>query len=132
VSVDGDQVVAKVIQAVSDLDIVEARQWLADDLLLELPFRSGALPQQLFGADAHRFMQLLPKLFTRMAFFDVVIHGATSSGVIAAEYRSDGLTRAGRPYSNTYAAFFEVADGRVTRWREYFNPEVISAAMGVD
>ena len=122
------EVVERAIRAVGDLDIEEARRWLADDLVLELPFRGGGLPCTLVGEDAHSFMALLPRIFERMHFTEVTVHGPTASGVIAAEYVSDGLTKAGLPYPNVYAAFFEVTDGKITRWREYFNPDVIVAA----
>jgi ketosteroid isomerase-like protein len=109
---DPVEVVAKAIRAISDLDVDEALRWVATDLIL----------------DAHAFLRFMPKVFARMEFHDVVIHGATPSGLIAAEYRSNGLTRTGKPYANTYAAFFEVADGQVTRWREYFNPDIVTEA----
>jgi ketosteroid isomerase-like protein len=125
---DPVEVVAKAIRAISDLDVDEALRWVATDLILELPFRSGGHPTTLVGADAHAFLRFMPKVFARMEFHDVVIHGATPSGLIAAEYRSNGLTRTGKPYANTYAAFFEVADGQVTRWREYFNPDIVTEA----
>ncbi len=70
----------------------------------------------------------LPK-FTAVGPMLVVVHGATPSGVIAVEYKSNGLTKAGAAYRNAYAAFFEVADGQETRWRECFNPDVVAAAM---
>jgi uncharacterized protein len=122
------EIVRRVIQAVGALDIVTARQWLADDLVLELPFRAGGHSRRLVGRDAHAFMGLLPRIFDRMDFTTIEVHGATPSGVIAAEYVSNGLTRTGQPYPNAYAAFFEVSNGKVTRWREYFNPDVIVAA----
>lgn len=121
------EIVERAIRAVGDLDIEGARRWLSDDLVLELPYRSGGQPRTLVGDDAHAFMALLPKLFDRMHFVDVDVHGPTPSGLIAAEYRSDGVTKSGRPYPNSYAAFFEVEDGRVVRWREYFNPDVVAA-----
>lgn len=122
------RIVELAIRAVGELDIDGARRWLADDLVLELPFRGGGHPTTLMGADAHAFMALLPRIFERMDFTTVEVHGPTPSGVIAAEYSSDGLTKAGKPYPNSYAAFFEVSDGTITRWREYFNPDVIVAA----
>jgi uncharacterized protein len=122
------EIVRRVIRAVGELDIAQARQWLADDLVLELPFRAGGHSRRLVGRDAHAFMGLLPRIFERMDFTTIEVHGATASGVIAAEYVSNGLTKAGKPYPNAYAAFFEVSNGKVTRWREYFNPDVIVAA----
>jgi ketosteroid isomerase-like protein len=127
---DGE-IVETVIRAVGALDIDEARRWLADDLILELPFRAGGHARTLVGDDAHAFMGALPKFLERLNFTDVTVHGATSSGVIAAEYVSDGSTRAGTPYQNAYAAFFEVADGKIVRWREYFDPgAIVRAGLG--
>jgi len=129
VELDGDvDIVERAIRAVGALDIDEARRWLADDLVLELPFRGGGFPRTLVGDDAHAFMAFLPKVFLRMNFTEVTIHGTSPSGVVAAEYVSNGLTKAGLTYANAYAAFFEVRDGRITRWREYFNPDVIVVA----
>jgi ketosteroid isomerase-like protein len=59
----------------------------------------------------------------------VVVHGRLPSGQIVAEYRSDGITRAGRAYPNSYVAFFELRDGRIAFWREYFDPHVVAAAF---
>ena len=99
------EVVARALQAVSDLDLDEAMRWIADDLVLELPYRAGGHPTTLVGADARAFIRFLAKVFLRMEFYDVVVHGATQTGVIAAEYKSNGLTTAGVPYRNVYAAF---------------------------
>jgi ketosteroid isomerase-like protein len=123
------EIVGRVITAMGVLDVDEVRRWVADDLVLELPFRAGGFPTTLVGEDAHAFMRLVDKLFERMDFYDIVVHGATPSGVIAAEYKSNGLTKTGKPYPNVYAAFLEVRDGKVIRWREYFNPDVVTAAM---
>ena len=121
-------IVERAIRAVGDLDIDEARRWLADDLVLELPFRGGGHPRTLVGEDAHAFMRLLPKLFDRMDFTDVVIHETTTPGLFVAEYASDGMTKSGHPYPNVYVAFLEVVGAKIVRWREYFNPDVIVAA----
>ncbi len=122
------EIVERALRAVGALDIDEARRCLADDLVLEFPFRAGGHPRTLVGEDAHAFIAMLPKFFDRMDFTEISVHGATPSGLIAAEYVSNGLTKAGEAYPNSYAAFFEVADGRIIRWREYFNPDVIVAA----
>jgi ketosteroid isomerase-like protein len=71
----------------------------------------------------------MPKLFEQLPMRDVVVHGHLSSGRIVAEYRSEGITRRGRPYVNTYVAFFEVRDARIAFWREYFDPNVVAAAF---
>lgn len=123
------EVVRAAIDRVSEFDIVGALALTTDDFVLELPFRGDGGPRHLEGEDAATFMRALPKLFSRMDFCDVTLHGPVPSGVIVAEYRSNGLTRGGRPYANTYVAFFRLRDHRIAAWREYFDPLVVSAAF---
>lgn len=122
-------VVRMALERVSELDIESALELTTDPFTVELPFRGDGGPRRLEGEQARAFMRALPKLLTRLAFHDVVVHGPLPSGTIVAEYRSDGLTRAGRPYANTYVGLFELRDHRITVWREYFDPYVIAAAF---
>lgn len=123
------EVVEQALRAMGELRMDDLFALIADDLVLELPFRAGGFPQTLVGDDARAFMKLVNRLFDRMDFWEITVHGPTPSGVIAAEYKSNGLTKTGKAYPNVYAAFFEVRDGKVSRWREYYNPDVVAAAM---
>jgi len=127
---DPDETLARrAIELMSELDVQGVLEILADDFTLEFPFRHDGGPRVL-DADASRsFLRAMPKLFTRMHMYDVVIHGKTGSGWVIAEYKSDGLTKAGRAYPNRYVGFLQVIDGKLARWREYFDPEVVSAAF---
>ena len=124
-----EALVRKLLEAVSALRIDDAAALLSPDLLLELPFRHDGGQPSLRGEAALRFIRSMPKLFTRMDFTEITVHGRAGSGVIAAEYRSNGLTKAGEAYVNGYAGFFDVRDGKVTRWREYYDPMVIQKAF---
>lgn len=132
IGIDDDHdlaVIRRAIDAMSELDIDAVLALLADDFVLELPFRGDGGPRVLDAADAVAFMRAMPKLFTEMPFRDVVVHGRLPTGEIVAEYRSEGVTRAGLSYPNRYVAFFTVGDGRISRWREFFDPGVVAAAF---
>jgi ketosteroid isomerase-like protein len=122
-------IVRRAIDAMGDLDIDTVFELLAAEFVLELPFRGDGGPRRMEGDAARAFMRALPKLLREMPFSDIVVHGALPTGEIVAEYRSEGITTAGRDYSNTYVAFLSVADGRITRWREFFDPNVVAAAF---
>jgi ketosteroid isomerase-like protein len=126
---DDVAVVEHVIALVGDLDIEAALELVTDDLILELPFRADGGPRRLEGDDAKRFMRVLPKLFSQMRFSDVVVHGQLPSGLVVAEYKSNGLTIAGSAYPNAYVGFFRLRQGRIAGWREYFDPNVVAAAF---
>ena len=121
--------VRRAIEAMGALDIDAVFGFLSDDFVLELPFRADGGPRRLCADDARSFMGAMPKLFTEMPFHDVMVHGALPSGEIVAEYRSEGVTKAGRAYPNCYVAFFTMHDGRIARWREFFDPSVVAAAF---
>lgn len=128
----GDQdvaVVRELIDRIGRLDVDGALELVADDVVLELPFRGDGGPRRLEGDAARRFVRSMPKLFATLPFHDVVMHGTLPSGQVVAEYASDGTTHAGRSYRNAYVAFFEVSEGRIATWREYFDPTVITAAF---
>ena len=122
-------VVRQLIELIGRLEVDAALELVTDDLVLELPFRGDGGSRRLEGDDAKTFIRAMPKLFSQLAFRDVVVHGRLPSGQIVAEYRSNGITRAGRAYPNSYVAFFELRGGRIASWREYFDPTVVAAAF---
>lgn len=119
----------KLVRHVIELNIRDVLPLLSDDLVLELPFRHDGGPRVLRGEPARLFLAGMADLFSRLDFYDVVVHGQLPSGTVVAEYRSNGRTRAGRAYSNAYVALLTVRDRQVATWREYFDPTVVSAAF---
>lgn len=127
---DPDRLVRRAIDAMGALDVEAVIALLADDFVLELPFRADGGSPRMESDAARAFMRAMPTLLAEMPFHDVVVHGALPTGEIVAEYRSDGVTHAGRPYRNRYVAFFTVRDGRIARWREFFDPTAVTSAFG--
>jgi ketosteroid isomerase-like protein len=127
---DDVAIVAEALRRVGELDMEGALALTTDDLHLELPFRNDGGPRVMDGADAARFFRSLNRLFDRMHLYDIVVHGQLPSGLVVAEYRSDGLTKQGRSYPNVYVAMFELRDGKISVWREFFDPNVVTAAFG--
>lgn len=119
-------VVRKLLEALSDMRVADALATLAPDVTLELPARHDGGKPVMQGEAAHRFMSSMPKLFKSLNFSEITVHGSTTSGVVAAEYRSNGLTHSGEPYVNIYAGFFKLKDGKITHMREYYDPVVIA------
>jgi ketosteroid isomerase-like protein len=124
-----EAVVQRIIELIGTLDVAGVMELITDDFALEFPFRADGGPRRLEGDAARRFLQAMPKLFTRMDMHDIVVHGSTSSGEVVAEYRSNGLTKADRAYPNVYVGFLTIRHGKVALWREYFDPNVVAAAF---
>lgn len=123
------RLVLRLLDHTSRLDMAGAVALLADDVVLELPYRPGGYPKRLEGDDVRAFYEDLPKYLRRVDFFDVELRASTPDGLVVVEYRSDGETLSGRPYRNTYAGVFQVRDGKVALVREYYDPLVLIESM---
>ena len=61
---------------------------------------------------------------------------ATAERIIAegdqvmVEVRGEVMTKAGRPYNNSYCFIYRLADGKVLELTEYCDTELITAALG--
>ncbi|MBN8839429.1 MAG: nuclear transport factor 2 family protein [Sphingomonadales bacterium] len=114
-----------------DFDAFEA--CLADDILLEWPYPvMDGFPTEQRGARWLRdALEESLRHFTPYAYRIAVIHDMADPGKLIAEYSSHSeYLPTGAPYANTYISLFEFAGGRITRWREYVNPQVVERALG--
>lgn len=126
------RIVDRALDAVGSLDATAAVEMFADDGVLELPNRGGGLPRVLSGrAEVAGFLRILPKVLRDMPLVDRRFYETTDPTTVVVEYRSEGTTRAGKPYRNRYMAVLVVdAHDRIALWREYFDPTVIEEAFG--
>ncbi len=49
---------------------------------------------------------------------------------VVVEARGDNVTKAGRPYQNTYCMVYRLADGRLKELTEYMDTELVTAVLG--
>jgi ketosteroid isomerase-like protein len=96
-----------------------------------MPFAPQGFPTVLDGREAIRKQYAgLPAAYTHMRFPGLVIRDMASPNEFFATYRGDiGLNSGGR-YTNDYAGYFVVRDGRIAEFHEFFNPIVLQEAFG--
>jgi ketosteroid isomerase-like protein len=113
-----------------DFDRFEA--CLADDVLLEWPFPvMEGFPLEARGARWFReSLEASWVDFAPYAYRIAAIHDMADPEALVAEYTSHSTyLPTGQPYENAYVAVIEFADGRISRWREYLNPQVIARTL---
>jgi ketosteroid isomerase-like protein len=112
----------RAIHCVSTRDMTGLRDLLADDVIVEWPFA---------GRDTvrHRGIDAALLAFSPLAMFETFVlkitdlHELPEEGRVIMEGQSQGTLAGGRPdYVNRYVFVLSVVEGRITRWREYFNP----------
>ncbi|MYT03307.1 MULTISPECIES: nuclear transport factor 2 family protein [Streptomyces] len=96
----------------------------AEDGLMEFPFAPAGRPQRLVGKEAvAAYMRHYPDHIDLHGFPDLRIHQTTDPQTIVVEMRGVGrLVQTGAPFDMTYIAVVTVRDGRITSYRDYWNP----------
>ncbi|MFE2216614.1 nuclear transport factor 2 family protein [Streptomyces canus] len=96
----------------------------AEDGLMEFPFAPADRPQRLEGKEAvAAYMRHYPDHIDLHDFPDLRIHRTTDPQTIVVEMRGVGrLVKTGAPFDMTYIAVVTVRDGRITSYRDYWNP----------
>ena len=125
------ELAAAAVRLQGQRDFEGIRSVVTPDVVLEFPYHPlGARTYQ--GVDA-----LIREISIIKAFqtfeLDVVDVFDTGGDTVIIEGRSRGTYRSGRPdYTNHYLIVLTLAEGKVSRWREFYNPlEAMKQNYGV-
>lgn len=121
---DGDttHVVDTFLYALRDGDLDAASALLSEDLIYE----NVGFPV-IYGRKATM------RVFTRMAGrvgFDVAIHRSAGDGTVVLNERTDALIIGPFRMQFWVCGVFEIHDGRITLWRDYFDNVSLIKAVG--
>ncbi|MGY0021398.1 nuclear transport factor 2 family protein [Streptomyces sp. cg35] len=96
----------------------------AENGIMEFPFAPEGWPTRLEGKEAvAAYMQPYPDHIDLQDIPELRIHETSDPGTIVVEMRAVGrLVETGAPYDMTYIAVVTVRDGRITSYRDYWNP----------
>lgn len=99
-----------------------------DHGVLEFPFAPEGWPKRLEGKSAvGAYMRHYPDHVDVHDFPDVTIHQTTVPETVVVEMRGVGrLVETDSPFDMTYIAVVTVEDGRITSYRDYWNPLAVS------
>jgi len=102
--------------------------------VLEFPFAPDGWPTRLEGkAAVSDYMRHYPDHIDLHDFPDLKIYETGESGTIVVEMRGVGrLVETGAPFDTIYIAVVTVTDGLIVRYRDYWNPLVVSQGGAAD
>jgi limonene-1,2-epoxide hydrolase len=110
---DPIEVVQRFLGALVEGEVETAVSLVADDLV----YANVSLPT-IRGK--HRFTQAAQFYFRHMGF-DVRVHGIAANGPLVLTERTDQLVFGRLRLQIWVCGSFEVVDGRITTWRDYFD-----------
>ncbi|MFJ8923264.1 hypothetical protein B046DRAFT_05912 [Streptomyces sp. LamerLS-316] len=96
----------------------------AEDGSMEFPFAPDGWPKRLENREAiAAYMRHYPDHIDLRDFPELRIHQTTDPETLVAEMRGVGrLVETDRPFDMTYIAVVTVRGGRITSYRDYWNP----------
>jgi uncharacterized protein len=115
----------------------QIEDWLdlfTPDGLIEFPFAPTGMPTQVQGREGLRaHMNSFPETFD-VDFVNLKFHETTDPNLVIAECNSVGrAVPTGKPYEQTVIAIVYTDDnGRITRFRDFWNPLVAIEALTPD
>lgn len=124
----------RMLDALGTKDFDTFEKCLAEDVRLEWPYAvMEGFPVEARGAAWLRAsLEASFASFTPYAYRMVALHDMADPDSLIAEYTSHSIYLPnGKPYANAYISLIEFAGGRITRWREYVNPQVVERALGL-
>lgn len=103
---------------------------VAEDAVMEFPFAPPGAVRRLDGREAvPAYMAGVPELFEFSEKPETVVHRTTDPGRAVIEMGLSARVKAtGRSYEQRYVVVLEVARGRVTSYRDHWDPLVARAA----
>ncbi|WP_406144316.1 nuclear transport factor 2 family protein [Streptomyces sp. NBC_01012] len=110
-----------------DKDIDGWTALVDDDTLFEFPYAPAGFPSKLEGREAvAAYMRGYPESIDLREVMGLEIHELRDPDTVIAEWRGVGrIVATGAPYEMPYVAVVTVKRGRITRYRDYWNPLAI-------
>lgn len=123
--------VSKELMSDFDIDGVWA-DLMHDDVVLEFPFGPCiGMPGVITGKkDSIEYLHGIETILPDLTFRDVVVTPTTDPARVIVEYNGETTTMTGNPYSMSYITVQEFKDGKMSLFREFYNPTVAMRDLG--
>lgn len=101
------------------------------DGVLEFPYPPTGTPDYFKGhAALYDYMQHFPETF-RLKFVNVRFHETADPALVIAEFNSEGIAiSTGKSYNQTYISVVETRDGKISHYKDFWNPLIGMEALG--
>jgi ketosteroid isomerase-like protein len=129
------QAVINFLTSLEDKDMEKFASVWAEDAVQDMPFSPEGFPKRVEGkANLIKHYAAWPETSGKANFTDhLVFYPMQDSTMVFAEWRGDvEIIPTGRNYKQRYGGLFQVVDGKIELFREYYDPIVFKYAFGLD
>jgi uncharacterized protein len=122
----------KVFEALDALTRNDTAKWselFADDGVQEFPYAPDGLPKRIESkAGIAEYLKEYPKTFVLHRISAPVWHHDGDTAI--AEFAVEGTAvSTGKPYNQRYISVIEQRGGKITRYVDYWNPQIVAEAL---
>jgi ketosteroid isomerase-like protein len=132
---NGKEIVSKFLAAEAKQDVQGMGDVLAENIIFEMPFAFPGLPDRVEGKGTlveflEQFLGKEHGFFTGWELHNIRIHPGGDPELFFAELDGKGVVaQSGYQYRQKYIILFRLSDGRISHWREYWNPIPLREAL---
>ena len=127
-----EQTVRDFLRLLSKKDLGAWIELWTEDAVQDMPFSPPEFPSRLEGRQAiAKHYGSLPEAVGKMEFHDLKLYPMQDPNWILAEYRGEiEVLATGLPYNNDYCGLFQLREGKIALFREYYNPLTLREGFG--
>ncbi|ADO56429.1 MULTISPECIES: nuclear transport factor 2 family protein [Paenibacillus] len=109
-------------------------QWISlfdDNAVFEFPYAPKHFVQVLQGKAAiYEYIKEFPSILRIQHFSSPTIHTTTDPSLFVAEFASEAqAVSTGKPYNQTYISVIKLKNGKISHYKDYWNPLVALEAL---
>lgn len=124
---------SNVLEALNALTRKDVSKWpalFADDGVQEFPFAPDGSPKRIEGkTEIAEYLKDYPEKLVLHRIGQPVWHHDGDTAI--AEFEVEGTAvPTGKPYNQRYISVIEYRGGKITRYVDYWNPQVVAEALG--
>lgn len=126
-----EQALLRNLELLVDGRVEEWVNLFAPDGVLEFPYAPPGWPDRFQGhAAIHDHMRKFPE-HLKVSFHNIRFHPVSDPELVIAEFDGEGTALStGRSFQQTYISVIWTEDGRITRYRDFWNPVRLMDALG--
>ncbi len=129
------QTVRNFLEALEVKDMEKFAEVWAEDAVQDMPYSPQNFPKRVVGkANLIELYKAWPTITGQANFTDhLVVYPMQNPNMVFAEYKGAvEMISTGRQYNQIYGGLFHVENGKITLFREYYDPAPFQYAFGLD
>ena len=125
------EIIENIYRHFENKDIAAVSEIVAEDIVMDLPYSPEGYPKRLIGKkDLMNHFESALAAYGKVKFINMRFWDMADPGFIAVQFQGETELPSGSRYCNHYFCMFEIREGKLHSWLEYFNPLVALEAFG--